>query len=518
MLLCGAAPPRDSVGEALERQQELCHCSSVEQTSGIVGPTATATATAVRHIRDLRRQAGWSVQQLADACAAAGMESLTRSTLAKIESGIRDFLTVDELVALADVLGLHPADLLAADIPHRAHDDKVALAISGRRTKRNRAGTAICPYCLSRFETRNILFRCRAGVSRPGRPRCEQDRDPIMEFQIPVGPLFRGSFRQTIAECPNCGIGTTIQVCPLCHSELPLGYAQSIRNLVAIVGARAVGKTIYITSLLHELRASVGERLKISAAPLDDSTSRRYLTDLEEPLFVKGELLHVTNVYPSPQPLVFDLAWQRRRNAKRGMQRNSLVLYDSAGESVYSRKGVGGLEYLKQADGIIFAVDSSPIAEFAGAKIGSSYESRDAILQPGPLLGSIAQVIRSQTSSGDLVDIPLAVTFMKADLLRGMGLIPDEESFFSRDRHLQQIGDSNTWAQSGFVASIVNQVDKGELQRVIDSNFSNYELFAVSALGAPPAIPGRKVRLPVEPLRVTDPLMWIFDQLQPSAY
>ena len=95
----------------LAARQGACHCSSVEQARVGQPEQGTPTARAVRRIRDARKARGWSVQQLADACAAAGMESLTRSTLAKIESGIREFITVDELVVIADALGLAAVDL-----------------------------------------------------------------------------------------------------------------------------------------------------------------------------------------------------------------------------------------------------------------------------------------------------------------------------------------------------------------------------------------------------------------------
>jgi transcriptional regulator with XRE-family HTH domain len=68
-----------------------------------------------RRIRLLRMQRGWSAQQLADACAEVGMDSLTRATIAKIESGTRQSVTADEIVVLARVLRVSPASLLAAE-------------------------------------------------------------------------------------------------------------------------------------------------------------------------------------------------------------------------------------------------------------------------------------------------------------------------------------------------------------------------------------------------------------------
>jgi transcriptional regulator with XRE-family HTH domain len=63
-------------------------------------------------VRSLRRQRRWTAQRLADECARVGQPSLTRGTLAKIESGVRKSVTADEVVALAHSLGVAVSDLL----------------------------------------------------------------------------------------------------------------------------------------------------------------------------------------------------------------------------------------------------------------------------------------------------------------------------------------------------------------------------------------------------------------------
>ena len=61
-----------------------------------------------RRIRGLRLQRDLSARELADRCVAAGAPSLTRSTIAKIESGNRRFITLDEMAALAQALEVSP--------------------------------------------------------------------------------------------------------------------------------------------------------------------------------------------------------------------------------------------------------------------------------------------------------------------------------------------------------------------------------------------------------------------------
>jgi transcriptional regulator with XRE-family HTH domain len=68
-------------------------------------------------IKLLRRQRGWSAQRLADVCAQAGLASLTRGAISKIEAGLRKSVTVDEAATLAAALGISPAVLISG------HDD-----------------------------------------------------------------------------------------------------------------------------------------------------------------------------------------------------------------------------------------------------------------------------------------------------------------------------------------------------------------------------------------------------------
>jgi FxsC-like protein len=70
-----------------------------------------------RRVQALRRQRGWTAQQLAAECARAGMSSLTRGTLAKIESGVRKSVTAEELVALAHAFDVPISNLLSDESP-----------------------------------------------------------------------------------------------------------------------------------------------------------------------------------------------------------------------------------------------------------------------------------------------------------------------------------------------------------------------------------------------------------------
>ncbi|QKV72438.1 helix-turn-helix domain-containing protein [Amycolatopsis sp. Hca4] len=92
--------------------------------------TAPVARLVAERVRQLRRRRNWSAQQLADACADAGMKTLTRGTIAKIESGVRKSVSAAEVQVLAKVLGVTPNELLAPG--SRQPDRRLSLSESLR--------------------------------------------------------------------------------------------------------------------------------------------------------------------------------------------------------------------------------------------------------------------------------------------------------------------------------------------------------------------------------------------------
>jgi transcriptional regulator with XRE-family HTH domain len=97
------------------------------------------TTQVADRIRSLRVERRWSARQLAEECSRAGMSSLTRSTIAKIESGVRKSMTVDELAVLSVALGV------SRDLPG-------GRRLCGRRNMHVRANRHINLAASSRLE------------------------------------------------------------------------------------------------------------------------------------------------------------------------------------------------------------------------------------------------------------------------------------------------------------------------------------------------------------------------------
>ncbi|WP_419198086.1 tetratricopeptide repeat protein [Nocardia vinacea] len=103
----------------------------------------------------MRTQHGWTAQQLADRCG----DVLTRSTIAKIESGVRQAVTVEQLAVLARAFAVQEAELLTPpNATEELADALMALRRSARKsTRRLAADTKISPQTVTRIDAADRL-------------------------------------------------------------------------------------------------------------------------------------------------------------------------------------------------------------------------------------------------------------------------------------------------------------------------------------------------------------------------
>ncbi|WP_051866251.1 helix-turn-helix domain-containing protein [Streptosporangium roseum] len=83
----------------------------MEQHEG-EGAALTPTQVTANRVRHYRDALGWSAQELARRCAAAGMPHLDRAVLSNFENGRRTTIRLDEVLTLAWVLGVPPVMLM----------------------------------------------------------------------------------------------------------------------------------------------------------------------------------------------------------------------------------------------------------------------------------------------------------------------------------------------------------------------------------------------------------------------
>ena len=130
-------------------------------------------------------------------------------------------------------------------------------------------------------------------------------------------PAFAADGRRNEAVCKSCRGTTTLRICPHCHSPVPAHFASADNRLIAIVGAKGCGKTVYVTVLLHELISRVGERFHAAVTEADEHTLAHFTDDYEDLLYER-KLLHQTTTTATAtaggrRPLVFSFAVTARR-------------------------------------------------------------------------------------------------------------------------------------------------------------------------------------------------------------
>ena len=139
-----------------------------------------------------------------------------------------------------------------------------------------------CPYCYNQFTEKDICFRC-TGRPGPEGDACKPARDEslVRWLGIPtqLPPCFDADGRRFTARCPHCHGESPYRVCPSCHSRLPVDFGKVDSRLIAMIGAKQSGKTVFMTVLIHELMHRVGRDLDLAIMGSDEATIRSFDTD-----------------------------------------------------------------------------------------------------------------------------------------------------------------------------------------------------------------------------------------------
>ncbi|MCM2422614.1 hypothetical protein [Streptomyces sp. RKAG293] len=390
-----------------------------------------------------------------------------------------------------------------------------------------------CPYCYETFSPRKIKFRCNSRLSRSNK-RCAREHDPVLAARRSgatgeTGIVFEADGRRSTALCPTCDNETTYRICPICHNTLPAQFGMVENKLIAMVGARNSGKTVFMTVLLHELMNRVGENFGSALMPADDETTKRFGTDYENTLYREGRLMggtssaaavgavdlsgsHGADLDSRVDPLVFRFGLTRQTLLGPRPQNVVLSFFDTAGEDFNSLEKVQvHTRYLANADGIILVMDPLQMP-------GARAQALPGTLLPGAenteaaenVLNRVTEMLLARSRKNALISTPVAVVFSKMDALwhtleRGSRLAaqPSRTGRFdvadSRDVHEEVRDLLRTWHGVS-------------LDQTLRTGYARYRYFGVSALGRTPTADSRVARTGIQPYRVTEPLLWLLSE------
>ena len=156
---------------------------------------------------------------------------------------------------------------------------------------------------------------------------------PCESFTDPVASAFRGS--QVIAfstqglkrdgkapwnpppspPCYRCSKPTT-EICPTCHLDLPAGWRAGNAVCVALAGARATGKSIYLAVLIKQLEQMLHQMNSLLSFATTASYTI-YTSSYEAQLYREREIMQATAPANMAERLPGDSADHQPRSGQR---------------------------------------------------------------------------------------------------------------------------------------------------------------------------------------------------------
>ena len=389
-----------------------------------------------------------------------------------------------------------------------------------------------CPYCYGTFAEKEMLFRC-GGLRAPDGKQCAPTRDPVrakLGDQTALPPVVKANGRRLSALCKHCGNTATIHVCPHCHAQLPVHYGKIDNRMVAMIGAKFSGKSVFMTVLLHELIHRVGRRFDAAVIGADERTRREFGSG-ERVLYTEGVLPVTTRTAVADkgrEPFVFKFSLGERRRFRSTLRHTVLSFFDTAGEDLESEQGVAhNVRYLSSANGIIVLLDPLTIpgvVESLGLDPGvlPSKEQQDAAKADSPIniLTRVTEVLQKVPGVGPnrVIGTPVAIAFSKVDAL--WEALPESSPLRLPSEDTAYFDEPNSLAVHAYVQALLHDWEGGQIDQFLAKHYRTYRYFGVSALGAvPPALEPGQLRQKVaksgiQPHRVEDPFLWLLSRLK----
>ncbi|WNG93706.1 hypothetical protein [Mycobacterium sp. ITM-2016-00318] len=375
-----------------------------------------------------------------------------------------------------------------------------------------------CPRCFSVLNSEQHLWMVppRAGTARyfdevgsafNGAP---VESGPFYKWDRPAG--YRGP-PPPAADASRALQGPVVEVCPVCHYPLPEGWHDGHAVCIAMAGARATGKSLYIAVLVKQLQL-LCENLGFSMEPATRATATAYSTHYETPLFVQRGLIPPTPTVHTQaslqrEPLIFSIGiWHDVRRY--------LVLRDVAGEDLETGDlSAPPFRFFVNADAVFFMFD--PL------RVKSIRDQLQDLLPAQTVSGGEPRSVLNNVLLAIGHGQPrLAVILSKFDALRILRDVQGSEwSLIMSNAGAAYLRDTSDWPyydEAGGqllheeVRSLLTRLNAGTMVAAVENPSTGKRLtnryFVVSSLGQPPS--GSRLHpRGIAPFRCADPVRWI---------
>jgi hypothetical protein len=280
-----------------------------------------------------------------------------------------------------------------------------------------------CPFCFLPLSDDERVFACQSGLC-PDEANLVQSRmldsevtgPPFVRFIKP--PEAKRWSPPATARHDKCQGGPTAPACPHCRYVLPEKYHDAVSVCVAVAGARATGKSVFIgvlKKLIDQLMVEAGNTVSWP----DSSSRERYEKHYEAPLYGGNERLAATVPLSDVgshvrEPLVLSLGNVRGRLAY-------LAIRDTPGEELERGATRPLYQCFEYADLVLFLYDPLAMRPVRDALRGL-IPAQDDPTTANPV--DVLSTVLRRIGEGDPL---LAIVISKFDIFQFLRSFPEHE-------------------------------------------------------------------------------------------
>jgi hypothetical protein len=364
-------------------------------------------------------------------------------------------------------------------------------------------GKFTCPYCYAEHNISDCGLKCSYNIIGNTNKKCRFEIQKDKDDWIPLAHKKK---------CINCKEAAKQLFCDEIKKEIPIEFL-SMRSLpIALLGAKASGKSNYIGVLINEIKKKMASPFNCSLSMACSQESKKAYDDLYyRPLYKEGRTAMATAEGEAPPPLIFPLRFMDVKN--RIVNMAALTFYDTAGENLNDKNVMHQFNrYITNASGIILLLDPLQVPNIRNKLIANGFNS----LPPQnteiyDVLSIIIDVIRNVRNIKGQIHIPLALVFTKIDVLEQYNILPTDSCLKEESEHIKR----GAFIKPDFENTNIQMQDL--IDNWLDADligyikqFKQHSFFGVSSLGRNPTNGGTKIDSKgICPRRVLDPLLWL---------
>lgn len=353
-----------------------------------------------------------------------------------------------------------------------------------------------CPYCYGEHTVKTCEMRCSYNV-RGTKDTCYKGIVKDAKGNIP------DKYKES---CMKCTHARKSLFCPVHGNEIPMDCTHTDGAPIALIGAKASGKSNYIAVLIREIRNKMPMPYSCTLnTTANQETVDTYRDVYEYPLTNK-RVVDATNTMDVVPPLIYPLAFNKTK------KNVLLTFYDTAGENLDKSDRMDVMnQYIPNSKGIILLLDPLQVPAIRDQLVGKMKlpaQNSDT----SEILSRVVSIIRNikNLKPNQNIDIPIALAFTKIDALEQFGIIGPgdclarESEHITRGAYVLSEHESTKYEMEGILGQYVGN----EVLAMLE-NFKSWAIFGLSALGSIPDDKNNITAGDIRPRRVLDPLLWI---------